>query len=129
MTDVNLLWTALIAAIPTAIGSVGLWNYLAARKKAPIDKAQAINAMSAESQGMALDLAKQLRLELDQMREQYAKDRADDRAEFRTALRQVANTWTEWYQTVITDQWDEVRGSRFPPDPPTTVIGIPEDWR
>ena len=73
MTDVNLLWTALIAAIPTAIGSVGLWNYLAARKKAPIDKAQAINAMSAESQGMALDLAKQLRLELDQMREQYAR--------------------------------------------------------
>jgi F420-0:gamma-glutamyl ligase-like protein len=126
---------AVVVAVLGVFGGKGLWDYLKARRLAPIDTVTAVTAAAHEQQTMSFELLTHMRLELDRVSAQRENDRRDleevkvsheaDRQtlgkvqEKVALLQQVVDAWANWHLWLVS-QWSTIRTSEVPPAAPST---------
>lgn len=114
---------ALISAVMAFGTGAGLWQFLTARRKQPIDNATAVAAIAAQAQTMTLAWASELKEDVARLRSENEIMHKD----FEALRNEWANTktiWERWYQGVVSNWFRLRQDEQAPPAPSMEVSSL-----
>lgn len=127
----------IVGGVFAIVGGAGFWQYRISRKEEPIKVQQADLAVASTTQAMALQIAADLRIDLDQLRKDFVAERGElrklqgrqegfesqmrEQGETITRLRDLLQLFSYAWDDLVSN-WDELRLLDTPPKKPTAKL-------